>query len=148
MNFQSLEKMRPDISNPWKKTEPRRLVPQLIAMIAVYALGTFSRSHFTAALPSIVTKAAGDLLWTTLIFLTLGLLWTRATTKTLAIASLAISFAVEFSQLYQADWINRIRATYLGRNILGFGFHATDLLWYALGAALGILIDRALFTRR
>ena len=113
-------------------------------MIAIFATGLFSRSHFTSALPHLLTKAAGDALWTAMIFTTLGLLWPRAQTRTLAAAAFAISVAVEFSQLDQAGWINNIRGTYLGGVILGYGFHATDFIWYALGIAIGFCAD--LFT--
>lgn len=113
-------------------------------LATVIATGPFSRSHFAAALPHLLTKAAGDAMWTTMVFVVLGLLWPRARTLTLAIAAFAVSAAVEFSQLYQADWISSIRATFPGGAILGFGFHATDFLWYALGTALGVAIDRRL----
>lgn len=145
-NFHPLEKCAPETSSHWK---PRRgILRQTIAMFAILAAGLLSRSSITESLPAPVTKAAGDALWTTMVFLAIGLLWPRATTRTLAIAAMAVSSAVEFSQFIQTDWINSIRATWLGGMAFGFGFHAADFIWYALGAALGCAIDRALITRQ
>ncbi len=142
MKFQSLEKTRPDISNHWKITAPkRRSVPQLLAMMTVFAAGIFSRSHFTATVSPIVTKAVGDALWATLFFLAIGFLWPRASTKRVALATFAFSTAIEFSQIYHAGWIDRIRSTYIGYGILGYGFHAADFIWYAAGMLLGVAID-------
>ena len=35
-------------------------------------------------------------------------------------AALLFSYAIEFSQLYQAEWINALRHTALGGLVLGF----------------------------
>ncbi len=50
-------------------------------------------------------------------------------------------FAVEFSQLYQAEWIIMIRQTKIGGLILGYGFLWSDLLCYAAGVSAGIIIE-------
>ena len=55
--------------------------------------------------------------------------------------ALAFSFAVEISQLYQADWINAIRHTTLGGLVLGFGFLWSDLLCYGVGVLLGVILE-------
>jgi hypothetical protein len=61
----------------------------------------------------------------------------------LAAAALGISFAVEFSQLVQVEWLERLRATRAGALVLGRGFLATDLICYAAGVALGVAGERA-----
>lgn len=80
---------------------------------------------------------AGDTLWALMVFLGLGFLFPAARTPVLAGAALGIAFAVEFSQLCEADWLNRIRATRLGALVLGKGWVATDLLCYAVGVGIG-----------
>ena len=55
--------------------------------------------------------------------------------------ALAFSVAVELSQLYHAPWIDSIRQTTLGGLILGFDFVWSDLVCYALGVGLGVLVD-------
>ena len=49
---------------------------------------------------------------------------------------MAISYLDELSQLYQAAWINQIRATTIGRLVLGSAFSWLDLLAYTVGVGL------------
>ena len=58
-----------------------------------------------------------------------------------AACALLFSFAIEFSQLYQAPWINEIRHTRIGGLVLGFGFKASDLACYSVGVCVGVLCD-------
>ena len=46
---------------------------------------------------------------------------------------------MEFSQLYQAEWIDQIRATRVGGLVLGRGWVATDLICYAVGVGIGVV---------
>jgi len=57
------------------------------------------------------------------------------------------SFAGEFSQLYQADWINAVRHTTPGHLVLGSGFHAMDLLAYGVGVAVGAATELLMWRR-
>ncbi|MEQ4482858.1 DUF2809 domain-containing protein [Cohnella silvisoli] len=56
--------------------------------------------------------------------------------------SILFCYCIEFSQLYQADWINGIRRTYVGSLVLGKGFLAVDLVRYSVGILLAFWIDR------
>lgn len=105
----------------------------------VIAAGLASRSSRATFLPDFVATYAGDTLWALMVFLGLGFLFPAARTSVLAGAALGIAFAVEFSQLYEADWLNRIRATRLGALVLGKGWVATDLLCYAVGVGIGVV---------
>jgi hypothetical protein len=53
-----------------------------------------------------------------------------------AACALAVSYMDELSQLYQAPWINHVRATTLGHLILGSTFSWLDLLAYTVGVSL------------
>ena len=55
------------------------------------------------------------------------------------------SYLIEFSQLYQADWINQIRASTLGGLVLGYGFFIQDLVSYAIGILIGFCLDYHLY---
>lgn len=105
---------------------------------AVIAAGLASRSPRASFLPDFVRVYAGDTLWALMVFLMLGLLFPAARTVALAGAALGISFGVEFSQLCEADWLQRIRDTRLGALVLGKGWVATDLLCYAVGVGIGV----------
>jgi hypothetical protein len=105
----------------------------------VIAAGLASRSSGATFLPDFVATYAGDTLWALMVFLGLGFLFPRARTVVLAGAALGIAFAVEFSQLWEVDWLDRIRATRLGALVLGKGWVATDLLCYAVGVGIGVV---------
>ncbi len=57
----------------------------------------------------------------------------KAPLKKILLATFIFSFMIEFSQLYQADWINQIRDIKLFALVLGHGFLWTDLLCYSVG---------------
>ncbi len=56
--------------------------------------------------------------------------------------SLLICYTIEFSQLYQADWINEIRKTLFGRYVLGQGFLWSDILAYTFGVFAAFAVER------
>ncbi len=109
---------------------------------AVIAAGLVSRSAGASFLPDFVTAYAGDTLWALMVFLALGFLFPGARTAVLAGSALGISFAVEFSQLCEMDWLNRLRANRFAALVLGKGWVATDLLCYAVGIGIGVVGDR------
>ncbi|RYD68364.1 MAG: DUF2809 domain-containing protein [Verrucomicrobiaceae bacterium] len=113
---------------------------QYAGWIAVTILiGLATRSKRTSFLPDVIRDYAGDTLWALMVFLILGFLFPRARTATLAIAALLISFSVEFSQIYQAPWINHIRSTRIGALVLGRGWVPVDLLCYTVGVMIGLI---------
>jgi len=112
-------------------------------IIATILLGLGSR-RFRSDLPWFIGEYAGDTLWAAMIYFLGAFLWNRARTVPLAAGALCFSWAVEVSQLYQAPWINAIRATRLGGLVLGFGFLWSDLLCYTAGVALAVGIDLAI----
>ena len=63
------------------------------------------------------------------------------------IVSLAITYAIEFSELYQADWINQLRSIKLIGLILGYTFLWSDLVMYTLGIAVGALLEHSVLRR-
>jgi len=101
---------------------PNRLIPQVM--------------------PAFMVQYGGDALWALAIFLMFGWLFPRASTGAVAFAAIALSWGIEFSELYQADWINTIRATPLGGLILGFTFLWSDLVCYSVGIAAGVVLEK------
>ncbi len=75
------------------------------------------------------------------LYLTLAFIFNKWSVMNLWIFTVQISFMVEISQLYQADWINSIRSTLLGALLLGHGFLWSDFACYALGATMGKALD-------
>lgn len=102
---------------------------------AVIILGLLSRKY------SVVPLWVGDLLWATMIYFMLRFFYVSASIKKIAIISNAISYAIEFSQLYKAEWIDNLRHTFFGRMVLGETFLWGDLLSYTAGILIGLTID-------
>lgn len=114
--------------------------------LLVIALGLFSRSH-TLALPLAFAKVSGDALWSLMVFFGIAFLRPRLKTRTVALAALLFSFAIEFSQLYHAPWIDHWRSFRVGALILGTTFNWPDFGSYTIGVAVGAMMDW-LLTRR
>uniref|UniRef100_A0A942T7T0 DUF2809 domain-containing protein n=2 Tax=Bacillaceae TaxID=186817 RepID=A0A942T7T0_9BACI len=93
-------------------------------------------------LPPFLADNAGDALWAMMVYLGFRFLLFRKRILTALLLSLIFSFGIEFSQLYQAGWINQIRGTVLGALVLGHGFLMVDLLRYTIGIMIGSFIDK------
>ncbi len=112
----------------------------VIAMVAVIAAGLWWRSAANPVSP-FLHKYGGDTLWALLMFLGFRCVLIRASILRVTLISLAFCFAVEFSQLYHAPWIDSVRNTRLGALTLGSTFNAPDLIAYAVGVAFGIVVE-------
>jgi len=106
-----------------------------ILIILTIILGLLSR-HI-AGIPLFV----GDILWATMVYWIMRFVFITKSLKFSVIGSLIFSYAIEFSQLYQAHWINRIRHTVIGGLVLGETFSWGDMLSYTVGVAIGVAID-------
>ena len=125
------------LKNPPKRHKMiKRRLTWFILVIITIILGLLSR-HI-AGIPLFI----GDILWATMIYFGFRFLLVSKSIKFIVIASLLFCYAIEFSQLYQAPWINNIRHTVLGGLILGEVFLWGDLLSYTIGVAIGVLVER------
>lgn len=117
-----------------------------MGVLSVIALGLASR-RYPFIFPKILGKYPGDALWALMVFLGWTLVKPNATTIRLAVFALVISYTVEFSQLYQAPWINSIRQIPAAHLVLGSTFSWLDICAYTVGVALGVALD-PIFGRR
>ena len=126
----------------------RRPRPVWIALIAsVVLLGLASR-RFAASLPGFVAAYAGEILCATAAFLGIDLLLSWSSTGRVTALALSLSVLVEVGQLDHAPWIDSIRRTTVGGLVLGYDFVWSELACYAVGVAVGILIERTTLLRR
>lgn len=132
------------MSGPTSSVRRRMILGALLLLVIAAGLGS---RRYGDALPDFVAANAGDLLWTVAVYLTLAILAPTCSPVKLGLSALAISFAVEFSQLIDVAWLNAIRKTLPGRLLLGAGFLGIDLLRYLAGAVIATLLDEW-FTRR
>lgn len=120
---------------------PRPLYAALL--LGTVVLGLASR-HFANALPGFIARYAGDVLWASMMVWLVALVRPRESPPRVAVTALLIAFAVEASQLYHAAWIDAIRSTRIGAQVLGVGFLWSDLVCYAVGVASAAIVDGVL----
>ncbi|WP_114940927.1 DUF2809 domain-containing protein [Mucilaginibacter endophyticus] len=114
---------------------PKNRITYFILTILTIILGLLSR-HF-----KFIPLFIGDILWASMIYFIMRFLFINKPVRFNVIASLIFCFAIEFSQLYKAPWINDLRRTLFGRLVLGEGFLWSDLLCYVIGIGMGVVID-------
>nr|WP_053592092.1 DUF2809 domain-containing protein [Bacillus sp. FJAT-22090] len=113
----------------------------LIAIAITILLGIASRKWGLLLMPFLALNA-GDVLWAMMVYFGFRFLLAHKRTLTVVMLSFLFSFCVEFSQLYQEDWINQIRGTSLGALILGKGFLTEDLIRYTAGIIFATVLDK------
>ena len=107
-----------------------------ISIVVTIIIGLLSRQY--AFIPLFI----GDVLWATLVYFLFRFILVNKPVKTSVICSLLFSYAIEFSQLYTAPWIKRVRQTLFGKLVLGSVFCWGDLVSYTVGITIGLIIDR------
>jgi len=99
-------------------------------------------------LPEFVALHGGDAIWAAMIYSGFRFLAPHKPLGWALACSIIFCYAIETSQLYQADWIRAIRDTRLGSLVLGNGFLFIDLVRYAAGILLVYAADRIIIQRR
>lgn len=101
-------------------------------------VGLISRSSIV---PEMIHSYLGDALYALMFFFIIGFLFPKHPTLQIAISSIALCFAIELSQLCQADWFNMVRSYRLGGLIFGHTFLWSDLICYAFGGIFGYSLE-------
>jgi hypothetical protein len=89
-----------------------------------------------------------DGLWALMIYFLTAALFPTLSPLKLFILCFCGTWLVEFSQLYQEDWINSVRHWPLVGLILGYGFRYEDLIAYTIGISVGLLVDLLILRQR
>ncbi|MEO6695680.1 MAG: DUF2809 domain-containing protein [Ignavibacteria bacterium] len=110
-------------------------------IVVVVILGIASRK-FSHELPVFVAEYSGDTLWALMVYFIFGFIFVKYTSLRIAIMALIFSYAIEFTQIYQSEWINSIRNTKLGGLVLGYGFLWSDLVCYTAGIITGVSLEK------
>ncbi|MBE1303612.1 DUF2809 domain-containing protein [Clostridium botulinum] len=116
-----------------------RLVYGFATFIVMF-LGLCSRK-LKYFIPDFFNVYLGDILWALMIFMLFAFIFKGTKTKMVAFMALAFSYLIEISQLYHSNWIDNIRKTTLGGLVLGYVFSWKDLLAYAIGIGIGIIVE-------
>ncbi|ABS40708.1 DUF2809 domain-containing protein [Clostridium botulinum] len=116
-----------------------RLVYGFATFIVMF-LGLCSRK-LKYFIPDFLNVYLGDTLWALMIFMLFAFIFKGTKTKMVALMALAFCYLIEISQLYHSNWIDNIRKTTLGGLVLGYVFSWKDLLAYAIGIGIGIIVE-------
>ncbi|KZN45403.1 DUF2809 domain-containing protein [Pseudoalteromonas luteoviolacea] len=119
----------------------------LALTLLTMSLGLVTRSSMVD-FPQWVHLYLGDFLWALMVFWLICSLKPKFTNMQLAMIALLFAYSIEFSQLYQGDWLNTIRHTKLGALVFGFGFKVSDLAAYTLGIGFGVFIKHTLLNQK
>ena len=126
-------------------TARSRLPLGVAVVICGLTLRAFGRS---LGLPAFIVKYGGSLLWATMVFLLVAILMRRLRPWQSAAAAMVIAVAVELFRLYHASWLDAFRLTLPGALLLGRIFSAWNIVAYAIGILLGLLLDDGIARHR
>jgi hypothetical protein len=124
----------------------RNRVLQVFYIIVVIILGLASR-RYGKLLPTWLAAYSGDVLWGLMVYFIVGFLLPKQKVFYIALAAFIFSALIEISQLYHAPWIDAIRSYRLGGLLLGYGFLWSDIVCYAFGIVLGVVIEFILYRK-
>jgi hypothetical protein len=117
-----------------------RLWPALLTL----ALGLTTRPLGRVA--PYLSDPLGGVLYALFLTRLLRVFWPKITPARLALGVFLFCAIVEFAQILQTPWLVALRHTLPGNLVLGTGFDPIDLLYYALGSAIGFFWDRTRLT--
>ena len=126
-------------------TARNRAVYALMAALTML-LGLASRK-FSAALPFWLAKNAGDVLYAVMAYWLFRLLSPRLSPRGTALAAGVFCFGIEFLKFVQAPWLIAARHNRFGALVFGSGFHASNLVCYALGVLIALRVEKAFLNK-
>lgn len=109
--------------------------------MATILLGLCSRGF------SVVPLFVGDLLYAVLIYFIFRFFFTTQSAVAIAVMSLFFCFAIETLQIVRWNWLLQIRATIIGRLVLGQDFLFADLIACTFGVFVAVVFERVIFKR-
>ena len=116
-----------------------RKIIYLILFIFCTWLAIATRTH-AAWFHPFIREYGGDTIWAGMFLFFLRVFFVKIKPWKLALISFGLGVADEVLQLYHAPWIEAIRHTRIGGLMLGFGFLWSDIVCYAVGTLLALIM--------
>lgn len=113
-----------------------------LAIGGTVVLGLLSRRF------PLLGKYPGDALWALMIFYAAGLILPRARSGTVAALAFGFCLAIEFLKLNQTPWLVSARHSTVGHLVFGHVFSRQNLVAYAAGIFLGVVIELEVARRK
>lgn len=101
-----------------------------ILILLTIITGLLSR---TSIIPSVVYPYLGDFLYAVMSFFIVGFLFPKMKTLPAVFCSVLFCYFIEFFQLCELDFFEKLRQNQFMRLILGQGFLWSDMFCYTLG---------------
>lgn len=108
----------------------------LACFILIIPIGLSTRKY-GYAIPHIVAKYGGDVLYATCWFFFLRMLLAKPPLQRIALYAFIVCAAIELLELIQAPWMKKLQHTPPLGLILGYGFNWSDMVCYAIGTIIG-----------
>jgi len=112
----------------------------VLATVGTLVLGLASR-RYPQVFPAAMGKYPGDLLWSLMVYFGMAAIFNKASNFEVGFRALCFAFGIEALKLCQAPWLASLRHTPLGHLVFGHVFSWQNLVAYALGVLLGLLIE-------
>jgi hypothetical protein len=118
----------------------------LAALALVTPLGFYSKVYSGPA-SHWVNNSLGGVLYVIFWTLLFSLIFARSRGWRIALAVWLITCILEFLQRWHPQFLETVRATFLGRALIGNSFSWLDMVHYAAGALISLLLLQILRTK-
>jgi hypothetical protein len=133
-----------------ERTPGAKLISRACMCLSIIASGLALRRYgLGLGLPTPIVKYGGSMLWGMMVFFLVAMAGSHLSRRSIALISASIAVCVELFRLFHTPWLDAFRLTMAGALLFGRVFSTWDMLAYAVGIGLAMLLDRfgVLFTR-
>jgi hypothetical protein len=124
---------------------PRKKLTYALLILGTIGLGLLSRTKLT---PEFIYPYIGDAFYAQMMYFIMAFIFINLKPTQTFLLAIGLCFLIEISQLYHAPFIDSIRQTRLGGLVLGFGFLWSDLVAYAVGGLVGLVLETKVLLRK
>lgn len=111
--------------------------------LSIIACGLALRGFgLRVGLPAFVVKYGGSALWGTMVFFLVAIIAPGLSRRSVALVAFVIAIGVELFRLIHTPELDAFRLTTAGALLLGRIFSPWNMLAYAFGIGLAVLLDR------
>jgi hypothetical protein len=116
---------------------------RLCAALMVISAGlVLRRFGLSLGPPASIVKYGGSMLWGTMVFFLVAIPASGQPRWKIALISISIAIGVELFRLVHTPWLDDFRLITAGALLLGRVFSPWNMLAYAAGIMLGMVLDR------